>query len=187
VSLLAGVAASAAMLLPAGAGAAVVGPKDLIATGNANTCFPATDCSFANLKLPADAGTVRSPISGRITKWRAEFEVVPSGGGPVRLQVLRRTDNPAGLRNDRFRVLRETADAFVGSTGVNTFPADMRIREGDFIAFASNALDANLGFNEVPGSTFGIWNGVLAPGDESSPDEFPSFPAYLLYNATVRG
>jgi hypothetical protein len=186
LSLAAGVAIFIATLVPASAGAAVVGPKDLTATDTADTCFPDPTCTFANLKLPAGTGNLRSPISGTITKWRAVFDDVPLGGGPVRLQVLRRTVNQSGIRNDIFQVLRESGDAFVGSAGTSVFQTSLRIRQGDYIGFASDTEVPFLNFVETPGGKYGIWNAVLAPGDQGAPDRFPPFSAYLLYNATVR-
>src|SRR5215217_6959855 len=92
--MLAGAAcASASFASPAGA--ALIGPRDVSADALSGTIagFPAA-CTDSNMQLPE--GNVRSPISGRITRWRVYVPPAHDtyvNDGPLRLQVLKRINN----------------------------------------------------------------------------------------------
>lgn len=182
-----GLAACASLALPPSADAALVGPHDLsdsIVDGSYG-CFGFPSCTFTNLSLPGAA--VRSPISGTITRWRVNVEATsPNTGGPLRLQVLRRTVNEPGVAADKFKALRQSGDAVTGP-GKNVLQASLDIRKGDFIGLAD--LSDQTFIRNVDGSgLFGVFDPPLAPGGPgSTPDEFPTGGAYLLFNATVKG
>jgi hypothetical protein len=185
--LIAAGCAAAALALPGVAGAKLIGPKDLDVLDTGYGCFGNPSCTQVNLNLPG-AAVVRSPISGRIIRWRVAIQ--EGSGGPLKLQVLRRTVNKPGVAADKFKPIRETAEATTYS-GINTLQASLRIKRGDFIGLA--VLSNQTAINAVEGDTFGtanfgLFNASLVPGDPAVvPDQFPSEPAYLLYNARVRG
>lgn len=177
----------AALVLPASTEAATVGPSDVdLATGTAQSCFD--QCTFMNPILPEGVGLERSPITGKITRWRAN---VADGVGPLRLQVLKRTHNESGTANDEFAAVRETGDSPVTGTGEHVFDADTRIRKGQFIGLAEleDGFGTYIEFAETSGSDFIDFEPPLIPGDPArktsgvytgSPDQ------YLLFNARVR-
>lgn len=177
----------AALVLPATAEAATVGPSDVdLATGTAQSCFD--QCTFINATLPDAVGLERSPITGTITRWRAN---VQDGNGPLRLQVLKRTHNESGTASDEFVAVRETGNSPVTGTGLQAFDAGIHIRQGQFIGLAEleDGFGTHIMFDTVSGSDFIDFEPPLTPGDSprttsglytGSPDE------YLLFNARVR-
>ena len=188
VHLIAGGCALVALMLPGAAGAKLVGVRDLSTIDGGFSCFETPSCTEMNLAVPT--GTLRSPVSGTIVRWRVSISESNSGEGPLQLQVLRRTRNEPGVAADKFKVIREGPEEETFS-GLNTIQSSLRIRKGDFVGLA--LLSDQTSINEVDTDTFGtgnfgIFDSPLVPGDPAVvPDQFPSIPAALLYNATVRG
>ena len=161
-----------------------MGPTDVgVATPLAMNCN--TQCTLANVVLPNAVGLERSPITGTITRWRASFD---SGDGPVRLQVLKRTQDKVGAANDTFVAVRETVDTTVPGTGKQVFDADLHIRKGQFIglkglSFASGTF---VNYASRPRARMAMFAPELVPGDSPRKSDalFPS--EYVLLNASVR-
>lgn len=178
----------AALMLPGVAGAKLIGPKDLSTFDGSYACFGNPSCTEVNLAVPT--GTARSPVSGTIVRWHVNVADVGNPAGPLQLQVLRRTVNEPGVAGDKFKAVRESAE-MVSFAGINTFQASLRIKKGDFIGLA--ILSDQTSIADVEKDTFGmtnfgVFNAPLVPGDPAvAPDQFPSAPAALLYNAKVRG
>ena len=186
VSRLGFAAIVAALAMPAFTQAATVGPSDIEETGFAQSCFD--QCTFTNATLPSAVGLERSPITGKIKRWRVN---VADGEGPLRLQVLKRTHNEPGTANDEFVAVRETGKSPVTGAGEQVFDADIRIRKGQFIGLGEleDGFGTHIGFGEASGADFIDFEPPLAPGESprttsnlysGSPDQ------YLLFNATVR-
>jgi hypothetical protein len=187
VHLIVGGSALAALVLPGVAGAKLIGPKDLSTIDGGYSCFETASCTEVNLAVPT--GTARSPVSGTIVRWRVSISESNSGEGPLQLQVLRRTRNEPGVAADKFKVIRESPEEET-FFGLNAIQASLRIRKGDFVGLA--LLSDQTSINEVDTDTFGtgnfgIFDSPLVLGSPAVvPDQFPSAPAALLYNATVR-
>jgi hypothetical protein len=189
VHLIAAGCALVALVLPGVAGAKLIGPKDLSSFDGSYSCFGTPSCTEVNVTIPT--GKVRSPITGTIVRWHVNVEsTYGNGQGPLQLQVLRRTVNEPGVGGDKFKAIRESAEV-ESAFGDNTFQTSLRVKKGDFIGLA--ILSDLTAIREVDGDTFGdanfgVFDAPLVPGDPAAaPDQFPSAPAALLYNAKVRG
>jgi hypothetical protein len=187
VNLIAGGCAVVALALPGVAGAKLIGPRDLETFDGSYGTFGNPSCTFVNLALPA--GAVRSPVSGTIVRWQVNVSTAGNPAGPIQLQVLRRTLNQPGVAGDKFKAIRESTEVDTFS-GINTVQASLKIKKGDFIGLA--VLNELTSINEVDEEAFrkgnfGVFDTPLVPGDPAAvPDQFPSSPAALLYNARVR-
>jgi len=175
------------LVLPAAAGATtLVGPTNIEATGAAQSCDPS--CTLANVALPDTVGLARSPVTGTISRWRAN---IFDGNGPIRLQVLKRTHNEAGTSNDEFMALRQSGKKTVTTTGKQSFTANrLPIRRGQFIGVVlEGGFGTHIGVGNLTGGDFIDFEPPLAPGDAARNDSgvFPGLAnQYLLLNATVR-
>jgi hypothetical protein len=177
-----GAIATIALALPASASAALVGPRDLDVGGNAIGCLD-PDCTYANLSL-AD-GKVRSPIAGTITKWRVY--VHPSfDPGPIHLQVLRRTVNEAGVTDDKFKAVRESAEETGVPTGKQDFLTSLPIRKGDFIGVTATFGGATFAEVDNLGGKRGLFVPALEPGGGGAMPFSAQSDSYVLFNATVK-
>ena len=183
---LAGVAAL--IVLPASAGAATVGlPSGELDNTNFGRACGASSCTYVNDRL--SVGNERAPVSGTITRWRANVGEVGSGTGPVdvRLQILRRTVNEPGVVADEFKAIRESPQAATTSEGINKFNASLRIRKGDYIGLA--ALGSNVevyGLDAEPGNRELIFEPPFIPGDAATTPDTVIEEERIAFNATIR-
>jgi hypothetical protein len=183
---LAGVAALIA--LPATAGAATVGlPSAQLDNTNFGRVCGAPSCTFVNDRL--SVGKERAPVSGTITRWRANVAEVGVGTGSVdvRLQILRRTVNEPGVVADEFKAIRETPQAATTSEGVNKFNASLRIRKGDYIGLAALGDDVEVfGLDGAQGNRELIFEPPFIPGDGATTPDTVINQERIAFNATIR-
>lgn len=178
---------SALALAPPAGGATVGVPTGQLDETNFGRACGGSTCTYVNDRL--SVGKARASVSGKITKWRANIGEVGGGTGPVevRLQVLRRTVDEAGTAADEFKAIRETASAFSGAEGVNTFQASLKIRKGDFIGLAALESDVEVyGVEEVSGNRALIFDPPFVPGDPAqTPSDFLE-QERIAFNATIK-
>lgn len=181
--LAAGALACAALAVPAGAGAAVIGPRDVAPESWDGSVAHNSFLPWTAVNLSVPDANVRSPISGTITRWRINVEATfQTGDGPMQLQVLRRTVNEPGNADDKFKVVRETSEVTSGF-GKNVFQASLSIRKGDFIGV--QVLDDDTAIREIDSGVL-AWFDSFDPGDPAIvPDDFQSSAQHVLFNATV--
>ena len=174
-----------AALVPASASGALIGPRDIDNSMRTGT-YSLNSCTYGTVKHP-DA-KVRSPIGGEIKRWRVNIPEVQGifvNDGPVRLQVLKRTENQPGVVNDEFKVVRESEDQTVTPDFVQAFFTNLRIRKGQFIGLAG-ASDTTVAAGTATGAYHLQWCPTLMPGAPGAHSTFAVGDDYLLYNATVR-
>jgi hypothetical protein len=164
---------------------AVIGPPKLTTGSGASTCLAAT-CTVANARIPG--AVVRAPFRGRITRWKVRTAAphdMFNNDGPVRLQVLKRTDDPAGFDADAFMALRQTKARAVDPDSVNVFRAHLRIRKGQFIGLLSTD-DTEIRDATMAGAIhFQWWDPALALGEPATAADFTYTSSYMLFNARV--
>ena len=175
-----------AIASPAGAATVGVPTGELDETNFGRGCGGST-CTYVNDRL--SVGKTRAAVSGKITKWRANIGQVGAGTGPVevRLQVLRRTVDEAGVAADEFKAIRETASAFSETEGVNTFQASLKIRKGDFIGLYAVGTDVEVyGTEEEPGNRALLFDPPFVPGNPAqTPSDFLE-EERIAFNATIK-
>ena len=175
-----------AVASPAGGATVGVPTGQLDETDFGRACGGST-CTYVNDRL--SVGKTRAAVSGKITKWRAAIGQVGAGTGPVevRLQVVRRTVNEAGVAADEFEAVRETASAFSEDEGVNTFQASLRIRKGDYIGLYALDTDVEVyGAEEEPGNRALIFDPPFVPGNPAqTPSDFLE-EERIAFNATIK-
>jgi hypothetical protein len=175
-----------AVASPAGAATVGVPTGQLDETDFGRACGGST-CTYVNDRL--SVGRTKAPASGTITRWRANIGEVGVGTGPVevRLQVVRRTVNEAGVAADEFKAIRETASAFSEDEGVNTFQASLKIRKGDYIGLYALDTDVEVyGAEEEPGNRALIFDPPFVPGDPAqTPSDFLE-QERIAFNATIK-
>jgi hypothetical protein len=178
---------SALALTSPASGATVGVPTGQLDQTDFGRACPGSACTYVNDRL--SVGKTRAAVSGKVTKWRANIGEVGGGTGPVevRLQVLRRTVDEAGAAADEFKAIRETASAFSGAEGVNTFQASLKIRKGDFIGLDAIGSDVEVfGAEEVPGNRALIFSPPFVPGDPAqTPSDFLE-QERIAFNATIK-
>lgn len=182
--LAAAACASASFASPAGA--ALIGPRDVSADAFAGAYAGVPTCTYSAVQLPE--GSVRSPISGTITRWRVHVPAAHDtlvNDGPLRLQVLKRIVNQPGIVNDEFKAIRETPDQAVTPIGKQAFNTDLRIRKGQFIGLVVPD-DTEVGSGAGSPAYLFEWCPELTPGDPGGPADFTVPDEYLLFNATVK-
>ncbi len=175
-------------VLPAGAGAATVGPPTSeLENWNFGRACGDESCTYVNDRL--SVGHTRAPAGGTITRWRANVGQVGTGTGsvPVKLQVLRRTVNEPGVVADEFKALRETAESQTSVEGLNKFHASLRIRKGDFIGLAALADDVEVfGLDQEAGNRSLIFAPPFVPDDPAMAPGTVLDQTRILFNATIR-
>jgi PASTA domain len=98
--------------------------------------------------------TLYAPFDGTITSWR----MVGASGGPFSLQVLHRLPDGTVMSTG------SAASGPLTGLGVLTFPASLRIREGDMIGLRNTAGTDTLGFSTGPPNLAFVWVPPLADG-----------------------
>jgi hypothetical protein len=185
LSTLTGIAAAAGMFVAAGsASGAVIGAQNLTNSDGAATCLSAT-CTVADPRIPGE--TAKAPFSGKITRWRVSIPDAHdafNNDGPVRLQVLKRTVDKAGLANDEYVAVRESdsEDAVPGL--INPFQTNLRIRKGQFIGLASTN-DTEIHQRDKARAHFLNWIDALIPGDPARTPDIADRGRYSLFNAKL--
>lgn len=191
------VAVGASAWFSSSAGAALIGPPDLTSnwSGSFGCGVDKVPCEYVNLSLPSvpasgpgsfdvQAGKVRSPVTGTITKWRVNIEEFSgTGAGPLQLQVLRRTVDEPGRTADKFRAVRESSEEN-SSINLNTFFTSLRIRKGDFIGL--NIIGASTAVREIDAGVVGFLNTPLTPGGSAAVFDDVTAERQALFNATVK-
>jgi hypothetical protein len=184
-----GVAALAAVLAVtvgpvASAEGARLGPGLGNSSGSA-TCTAST-CTLLNGNIPGVSLT--SPIRGQVTSWKVR---VPephdsfTNVGPVRLQVLKRTDDQPGFENDLYTVTRQTGEKALVPGEVNKFKAKKPIRKGNVIGLASVDTTEIMQGDDA-GAVYQRWDDVLPPGGGPMAPDYTFTGSYYLFNARVQ-
>jgi hypothetical protein len=181
------IAVAALMMLAAHAGAATVGvsTSQIDNRNFGRSC--GQNCTYVNARL--SAGKTRAPVTGTITRWRANVGQVGVGTGPVpvKLQVLKRTADPPGVVADEYRAVRETPEVMTSVEGLNKFNASLKIRKGHFIGLAGLADDVEVyGLDGLQGNRALIFVPPFAPGDPAITPGTVLDGERILFNATIR-
>jgi hypothetical protein len=162
----------AAWALPAPASGAVVGSHRVGADPDLGFGCLDFPCAYAQTRLPAPA-TARSPIDGRLRRWRVHVADV----GAIRLVVLHKR------RNGRF-VARRVSSPHDAVAGVNVYGSHLRIRRGDFIGIEI-VEELVLGAVQAQRTRNCFFDAAFARGTSLHPVSCGS-GIELLFNATVR-
>jgi hypothetical protein len=166
--------ATLALVAPAGAKRATIGPKDLSPPGGGAAVCGAPTCTMTTGALPD--GKLRAPFRGKIARWKVgigEAHDVFDDDGPVRLQVLERTLDGVDFLGDEYVAVRETQEKVVEPGTINTFRARLKIKKGQFIGLAS-VEDTDLRFDDV-----------LVPGEAATTPDAGFSGSYWLFNARI--
>jgi hypothetical protein len=181
---LAALAAGVLAIVPATAGAALIGPSDL-SLSNGTFAGPT---SYVNAQLPQGVGKVKAPFSGKITRWGVSIGTPHdtfTDDGPLNLQVVKRTTNQPGASNDEFKMIRQAPPQAVTPSLVQHFNANLKIRKGQFIALFVPDDTEVAEADDSPATMLQYSGGfeIDAPGahaDFVTPDE------YLIFNARIK-
>ncbi len=183
--LAAGFAAACVLaIVPATAGAALIGPSDL-SLFNGTFAGP---ISYVNAQLPQGVGKVKAPYRGKITRWGVSIGTPHDAftdDGPLRLQILKRTADEPGAYNDEFKMVRQTPPQAVTPGLVQHFNANLKIRKGQFIGLFVPEDTEVAEADDSPATMLQYLGGfeIGAPGDHA---DFVIPGLYLVFNARVK-
>jgi hypothetical protein len=155
--------ASGAEAAPVTVGSPLTGTFTPVAFGGARLAF--------NDKLVEPGATAVSPVSGAITAW-----TIIGSGGPFYLRTLK----PMG--SGTYLPGAGSNPQTVGSYGKYSFPADVPVAAGEYVAIqASNGTD-EIG-SAATGSEFQFW--ITPPTTAATAPEDSAAGAELGFNATI--
>jgi hypothetical protein len=92
-----------------------------------NICVASQDCTYVNYRHGKPTDVVKH--SGTIVHWSLN---AGSEGGQVQLRILR----PIG--GGHFKAISSSAVKTVMTTGINTFSAHIKVKQGDVLALSNN-------------------------------------------------
>jgi hypothetical protein len=128
---------------------------------NMNICVAQIDCTYINYHNNKPTDVIKH--AGTIVDWSLN---AASSGGQVQLRLLRPAPHGA------FKLIHTTPLRTVGSIGVNTFPAHIKVKRGDVLALRNDT--SGLYMSTAPAGTcvryFGYGN-PLSDGSTGKPDK----------------
>jgi hypothetical protein len=130
--------------------------------------------TFMNNELPAGAN-LNSPVTGTIVSW----SVIDASGGPFKLRVL--YNSGPGT----FAALRSSEGQTPTSMGIQSFPANLPIRAGDFVGLDTAKSGDTIGRADETSSSYMAWVPALADGTSRPPSVIGS-DRQFGFNAEVR-
>jgi hypothetical protein len=135
-------------------------------TGNAggaptmNICVAQIDCTYVNYRNGKPTDVIRH--GGTIVSWSLN---AASSGGQVRLRILR------PVAGGKFLAVHTSVTRTVALTGLNTFPAHIKVKRGDVLALENS--DSGLYMATAPAGTsveyFGFGD-PIADGSTGAPN-----------------
>ncbi len=176
------------LAVPTMASAGTVGvPTAKLTNTNFGRACGGESCTFVNDQL--SVGRARAPVTGTITRWRANVGEVGTGTGPVevRLQVLRRTANEPGVVADEYAAIRESGPSLTTTEGVNKFAASLKIHKGDLIGLAAFGEQVEVyGRDGVEGNRELIFAPPFIPGDAAVAPDTVIEQERIAFNASIK-